>query len=273
MSKKLVRPFLKWAGGKSRIIPTIKQRLPDGRRLVEPFVGSGVVFLNTQYDSYLLADINKDLISLYSILQREGVAFIDFAQQFFVAENNCSETYYAFRDQFNAMKSGKKKAALFLYLNRHGYNGLCRYNSSGGFNVPFGRYIKPYFPRHEMLEFHKHSQNAKFICADFVSTMNQASEGDVFYCDPPYVPLSKSSSFSDYYSGGFDYASQELLAQKAQELSQRGIPVLLSNHLNEYILKTYYQADIYSFDVQRNISCKGTERTMVKEVLALYAKR
>ena len=269
---KYVRPFLKWAGGKYRILPKIHQRLPKGKRLVEPFVGSGVVFLNTHFDAYLLADINPDLIDLYKVIQKEGTAFIDHAASYFDGSHNTEELYYSLRAQFNTMPCSEDKGAIFLYLNRHGYNGLCRYNKSGEFNVPYGRYVKPYFPRKELLHFHQIAQRAEFICCGFEQSMDAAQEGDVYYCDPPYVPLNVTSSFATYYSDGFCYSNQELLAQKAEFLGKKGIPVLLSNHLNDYIVKTYHQADIYSFEVQRFISCKGEQRNSVKEVLALYGK-
>ena len=129
-----IRPFLKWAGGKYRIIERIRELLPEGERLVEPFVGSGAVFLNTRYPTYLLADSNPDLINLYRILQTEGEAFIAYCKRNFTARNNSPESYYRLRDVFNTTRDLRRKSALFVYLNRHGYNGLCRYNAKGRFN-------------------------------------------------------------------------------------------------------------------------------------------
>ena len=135
-----MRPFLKWAGGKYRLIERIKEKLPPGKRLLEPFAGSCALSLNTDYDSYWLNDINADLINLYKTLQKDGPSFIAFCRAFFKDTNNTPEKFYELRQQFNTEKDIYSKAALFLYLNRHGYNGLCRYNSSGEFNVPFGQY-------------------------------------------------------------------------------------------------------------------------------------
>jgi DNA adenine methylase len=158
-----MRPFLKWAGNKYRLMSRIGAVLPEGRRLVEPFVGSGAVFLNTDYPEYRLADANPDLINVYRTLQREGQAFVDDCRQYFTPDYNAPDVYYALRDRFNASKDVKLRSVLFVYFNRHGYNGLCRYNSRGKFNVPFGRYTRPYFPQREMLEFHRKSSQAEFI--------------------------------------------------------------------------------------------------------------
>lgn len=140
------RAFLKWAGGKYSLIESITQYLPTGKVLVEPFVGAGSVFLNTDYDAYLLADINPDLIALYNLLKSEPDTFIRIANSLFCEQNNQRERYFQLRDEFNQTTDTEWRSALFLYLNRHGYNGLCRYNRKGGFNVPFGRYKKTLFP-------------------------------------------------------------------------------------------------------------------------------
>lgn len=177
-----IRPFLKWAGNKFRIIDRVKRKLPEGKRLVEPFVGSAAVFLNTDYDRYLLCDSNRDLITLYSLLKEEGTAFIEVIRPLFSESNNTPERYYALRDEFNTSNDPAHRAALFVYLNRHGYNGLCRYNAKGGFNVPFGRYKRPYFPEQEMVAFHVKAQRARFKHQDFASTMKRSRQGDVIYC-------------------------------------------------------------------------------------------
>jgi len=117
------------------------------------FVGSGAVFLNTDYSESLLCDSNADLINLYSVLKAKKTDFVKACKELFTAENNKEGRYYLFRDEFNNSSPGKRRASLFVYLNRHCYNGLCRYNSRGEFNTPFGRYTKPYFPEDEMFVF------------------------------------------------------------------------------------------------------------------------
>ncbi len=121
--------------------------------MIEPFVGAGSVFLNTDYDHYLLADINPDLINLYNHLKDEPQRFIEDARALFQPEYNKKEVYLALRVEFNQCTDTYRRSLLFLYMNRHGFNGLCRYNKKGGFNVPFGSYKKPYFPEKEMVFF------------------------------------------------------------------------------------------------------------------------
>jgi DNA adenine methylase len=266
------RPFLKWAGNKYQIMEHIMAMLPSGHRLIEPFVGSGAVFLNADYESYLLADSNEDLINLYQTLQQEGESFIDYCRSYFTAETNVENRYYELRQEFNTNPDPRLKAALFIYLNRHAYNGLCRYNSKGGFNTPFGQYTKPHFPEKEMRRFVTRAGQATFTVADFRDTMRSAQRGDVLYCDPPYVPLSATSNFTSYSSGGFGRADQVALAELAKELSARGVPVLISNHATEFTLNAYKSAQIEQLDVQRFISCNGDNRGTAREVLALFSR-
>ena len=267
-----LRPFLKWAGNKYRILEHIRALLPPGRRLIEPFAGSGALFLNSDYPDYLLCDTNADLISLYRILQQEGPAFIRYCQRYFSDKYNNAESYYALRERFNRSQNARQKAALFLYLNRHGYNGLCRYNARGGYNVPFGRYARPYFPAAEMLAFHHKARAARFDIASFDETLQRAREGDVIYCDPPYVPLSASASFTSYSAGGFDLAQQRRLAELAEQCRARRITVLISNHDTPFTREAYRGADQQRyFRVKRNISCNGQKREHAGEVLALFA--
>ncbi|MGD8784812.1 MAG: Dam family site-specific DNA-(adenine-N6)-methyltransferase [Thioalkalispiraceae bacterium] len=272
--KKMGRPFLKWAGSKYRIIDHIQGMLPEGERLVEPFAGSGAVFLNTDYNRYLLADNNADLISLYQILSSQGEVFIELCSRLFRDTTNKEAYYYRRRDEFNKTRNAERKAALFIYLNRHGYNGLCRYNSKGGFNVPFGRYKKPYFPADEMLLFHEKARRARFVHLDFAAVFNDLKTGDVVYCDPPYVPLSKSSNFTTYSAGGFDLEQQQQLAHLAKQARHQAIPVLISNHNTQFTRKAYSSADnIKRLKVRRFISCNSQQRQPASELLALFQTR
>ena len=267
---KPIRPFLQWAGNKFRIIERVREALPPGKRLVEPFVGSSAVFLNTDYPRYLLADSNGDLIGVYRLLQEEGAQFINECRALFLPENNRSRNYYRLRAEFNAIEDPWRRASLFVYLNRHGYNGLCRYNASGGFNVPFGSYKRPYFPEKEMRFFHEKAQGVEFRHTDYQEVMNRPRRGDVFYCDPPYVPLSSSASFTTYSAGGFILDQQQQLAAAARRLAARGCPVLMSNHNTAFTRDVYTDAHISEFSVQRSISCQGTGRGKAQELLALF---
>lgn len=268
----LCRPFLKWAGNKFRIIDEIHKMLPaEGNRLIEPFAGSAAVFLNTNYERYLISDCNPDLINLYNTLKKEGTDFIKYCKRLFTDKNNTSEKYYYFREQFNRTTDIRKRSALFVYLNRHGYNGLCRYNAKGGFNVPFGRYKRPYFPQKEMEFFYKKSRLATFKIASFETVISNAKKGDVIYCDPPYVPLSESANFTSYSAGGFSKDQQIELVNKAKAAANKGLSVLISNHRTNFTDEIYRNATKRDyFTVRRYISCNGKKRHHAGEVLALF---
>lgn len=265
-----MKPFLKWAGNKYQIIDTLRKHLPRGGRLIEPFVGSGAVFLNSDYPTYLLADANPDLISLFTFVQNEGDSFIETCRDYFVPENNSPDKYYALRERFNVTNNAREKAALFLYLNKHSYNGLCRYNLSGEFNAPIGRYKKPYFPDKEMRYFRRRAELATFECGRFHEVLAAAVPGDVVYCDPPYVPLSSTANFTSYSTGGFSVSDQEKLADSARELASRGIAVVVSNHDTPFTRDVYSGAKFVSFDVRRYISRDGRNRGKARELLAIF---
>lgn len=264
------RAFLKWAGGKYGLIEDITKLLPQGERLVEPFVGAGSVFLNSDYQDYLLNDVNQDLINLYQLLKTDASSYITETQKLFTSRNNDSERYYELRQQFNASSDPFERSVLFLYLNRHGYNGLCRYNLKGGYNVPFGRYKKPYFPEAEMWFFAEKAQKATFTCQCFRDSFKQATAGDVIYCDPPYAPLSPTASFTSYSGQGFKLIDQQNLAALSEQAMIKDIPVLISNHDLPLTRELYQQAELSTKLVKRTISQKAGKRLKVNEVLALY---
>ncbi|XOV79689.1 MAG: Dam family site-specific DNA-(adenine-N6)-methyltransferase [Aestuariibacter sp.] len=271
MNKIKHRAFLKWAGGKFGIVEHIATKLPKAKTLIEPFVGAGSVFLNTDYKHYVLNDINADLINLYQILQSDFEQYITEASPFFTAEFNQSDKYYEIREQFNQSQDKFERAVLFLYLNRFGYNGLCRYNKSGIFNVPFGRYKKPYFPEKEIRYFAEKAQKAEFTCVSFEECMNSAPQDATVYCDPPYAPISATAYFTSYAKNGFNLEYQTRLAIAAQTLkSEKGNRVLISNHDTPFTREIYQGAEIQELQVARFISRKGHTRAKVSELLALY---
>lgn len=265
------RAFLKWAGGKYALADAIRRVLPPGEKLIEPFVGAGSVFLNTDYDQYLLNDINADLINLYRTLKRRPRSYIADARELFVNQTNTADAFYQLRAEFNASTDIYERSLLFLYLNRHGYNGLCRYNASGGFNVPFGRYKRPYFPEAELEFFAEKSRKATFTCEPFEHSFRRARKGSVVYCDPPYLPLSPTANFTSYTARGFGYDEQSLLAQKARQAAQnRQIPVVLSNHDTYEARHLYQGAELTRLQVNRFISQNGATRRKVPELLAYF---
>lgn len=264
------RPFLKWAGNKFRMLEQLHGVLPLGPRLIDPFLGSGAVFLNTSYPGYLLADGNANLINLYNTLKSHGTSFIEDAQAMFTSYTNEAEAYYELREEYNSSADPYRRAVLFVYLNRHCFNGLFRENQSGGFNVPFGRYVNPKFPLEGLTEFLRRANNVEFLHQDFLDTMDLAKEGDVVYCDPPYAPLSATATFRNYTATGFGNKDHEALASKAKELQDRGVRVIVSNHDTPFTRELYKDAHITSFGVQRFISRDPSKRVKAPELLACY---
>ncbi len=264
------RAFLKWAGGKYPLLDDIKRHLPQGECLIEPFVGAGSVVLNTDFSRYILADINSDLISLYNIVKTRTDEYVQASRELFMPETNQAEVYYRFREEFNASQDPFRRAVLFLYLNRFGYNGLCRYNLRGEFNVPFGRYKKPYFPEAELYHFAEKAQNAEFHCLSYEECMDRADSNSVVYCDPPYAPLSATANFTAYHTNSFSPKEQAHLAEMAEKLVSKQIPVLISNHDTPDTREWYRAAKHFQVKVRRSISSNGGTRKKVNELLALY---
>lgn len=271
-----VRSPLKWPGGKKRVLHHIKSILPriGKTRLIEPFVGGGSVFINLDFDEYLLCDTNNDLISLFKAIKKSPLKFERDARQYFTEENNSPEKYYSLREEFNNTNDPYLRALLFLYMNRHGYNGLCRYNQSGGYNVPFGKNKRPYFPELEIEHLSHKLKKAAFITGDFSKAFECAKAGDVIYCDPPYSPLNRTSNFTAYTGETFSDEDQKRLVKCALHAKEVGVSTLISNHFTDFTSTLYSSADQRKlFPVQRSISQNGNGRSKVEEVLALYSNR
>jgi DNA adenine methylase len=271
VTREFKRPFLKWAGGKFKILDAILAGLPPGNRLVEPFVGSGAVFLNAGYRENQVADANKHLIGTFLQIKTNLAETLSEAEKLFVPACNTAEAFYRLRTEFNSDAAPTARhAALFIYLNRHCFNGLCRFNRRGHFNVPFGRYRGPTIPRAEILNFHVLARATEFSTESFLVTMGNAQRGDVVYCDPPYVPLTATANFTSYSTTDFGEAEQRALAGAALELAARGVPVVISNHDNSLTRELYAKAKCRYVSVRRYISCDSTNRTEAPEVIALF---
>lgn len=262
------KPFLKFAGGKFKLAEKIIAQLdPSKHTYVEPFLGSGAVFLNTNYSEYLLADINPDLINLYTILKEQGAKFMKDCSDLFIAQNNNAEKYYEFREKFNSSTDPYVRSVLFVYLNRHCFNGLCRYNQDGKFNVPFGKYTTVYFPEKEMSFFYKKSQNATFICSDFRKTLFRLNKNSAVYCDPPYLPLTVTSNFTKYAVKDFTFSDHKALASLLKRMSNRGLSCVVSNHDVPAARKLYKTFNFIEIPVYRSISASADNRIQAKEIL------
>lgn len=270
-------PFLKWAGGKKKLIDTIRELMPvtiDGN-YYEPFAGAGSVALNIDAKSVSINDINTDLISLWKAVQSNIEELLEEGRELFSGRYSDEKSYYELRAEFNSIKINTiRKSALFVYLNRHCFNGLCRYNAKGGFNVPIGRYSTIGFPEKELREASVIIKNWDITNVGFLDVIDNAGDGDVVYCDPPYSPLN-SISFSDYTKEGFNEKNHVELADAAQRASQRGAIVLISNHDTPFTRKIYEEggAVIHSLNVSRMIASKSKNRKAASEVIAVFKKR
>ncbi|WP_333870303.1 Dam family site-specific DNA-(adenine-N6)-methyltransferase [Kosakonia cowanii] len=266
------RPFLKWAGGKYSLMPELDRLIPAGTRLVEPFVGGGSVFLNSdKHERFLLADANPDLINLYQMLAVVPEQVTVLARQLF-AEMSDEPGYFAVRQAFNEQHmTGPERAAAFLYLNRHCFNGLIRYNRAGEFNVGWGKKTGPYFPNKELLAFAAVAPNCIFMNAGYRRTLSLASEGDVVYCDPPYEPLPGTAGFTNYAAGGFVWADQVALVESCVAAHQRGARVVISNSTAPRIIELYEQHGftLHHVSARRSISSKASTRENAADIVAI----
>ncbi len=268
------RACLKWAGGKKKLVPEIQRCLPKRgiKRLIEPFVGGASVSLNTDYPGYVLNDMNPDLVGFYQAIQTDVTRYIDATADMFSPENNTPDRYYEFREEFNKNSDTFRRACLFLYLNRHGFNGLCRYNAKGGYNVPFGRYKKPYFPERELKHMSEKLQSAHLMQGDFSIAFEQAQKGDVIYCDPPYTPLTLTAHFTAYAGNSFSHQEQLRLVECAKNAQTKGITTVISNHDIAITRELYADASrIKGLKVHRSISRQAEGRVKVRELLAIYS--
>lgn len=257
--------ILKWAGNKTAVMPELMRHLPAGSRLVEPFAGSCAVMMATDYPHYLVADINTDLINLYQEAAQHTEELIACALVFFSEDNN-AESYYQNRLRFNTdtTLTALERAALFLYLNRHCYRGLCRYNLSGQFNVPFGNYKKPYFPHDEILTFAEKARRATFICASYDETLAMLQAGDVVYCDPPY-----DGTFTAYHTAGFNEDDQYRLASILEHRSSDGHPVVVSNSNTSLTRSLYRNFVMHGITAKRSMGVDAGESKSAEEIIAV----
>lgn len=264
----MIRSPLKWVGSKAGIMAELLKYLPTGHRLVEPFAGSCSVMMNTDYPAYLVADVNHDLINMYRQIREAPSAFIAHAELLFQTANN-SDEYYRRREEFRGDALTQwERAVTFLYLNRHGYGGVCRYNQKGQYNVPYGKYKKPYFPEIEILSFAEKAKRATFICGDFRKTLEMVGHGDVVYCDPPYLPISKTADFSSYHTGGFSHNDHVDLAIDLMNISEHCAPVVISNCDTESARNLYYSFSIQSVTAPRAVGNRTGGEATASELIA-----
>ena len=263
------RPFLKWVGGKVRLLPQLLPLLPEGNRLIEPFVGAGSAFLGSSYPKAVLGDANPDLVAVWTAIRERPREFSDQASVLFTEANRSDEAYKRIRAKYNASEDRFERAVLFIYLNKFGFNGIYRVNQRGGFNVPYAKpSVVPNFPFAEVEAASRKLQAAMVVCSGFRGTMSLASRGDVVYCDPPYVDLSDRPSFVAYTKEGFGPTEQVALVDASIAAARRGATVVISNHDTPYSRELYRVFDISVVSARRSISAVGSARGIVGELVA-----
>lgn len=274
MTEIQVPTFVKWAGGKTRLLQQFEQYIPDKiDRYFEPMVGSGAVFFYVQKrhkPKYsMIFDINKDLINLYTHVRDDTDQLIPILKEHKMSHNkNPKKYYYEMRDKFNKTKDPLEKSALLIYLNKTCYNGLYRVNSKGGFNVPFGRYKNPAILQEEKLRAaSKLLKNVEIKKMSFNKILDFVKDDDFVYFDPPYYPLSKTSSFTSYQKGAFLDKEQRNLAKVFKALDEKQCSVMLSNSEHDFIRKLYSGYDIQVVKAKRMISCNANGRGAISELV------
>lgn len=262
----VAKPFLKWAGGKTSLLGEILPRLPKKiNTYYEPFVGGGAVFFalaaEKRFAKAALADANEDLIETYFSIREDLDVLLRRLKAH--AAKHSKEHFYKVR-----ASSGSYIAARLIYLNRTCFNGLYRVNRKGEFNVPFGDYKNPTICDEANLRAVSATlRNVVLDPTDFELSVQGAKKGDAVYFDPPYIPLSPTSSFTSYSKGGFNAESQERLSDVARALVKRGVHVLLSQSDTPLAHKLYKGFKIEKVRAPRRVNSKGDKRGDVSELL------
>jgi len=291
-SNTILKPFLKWAGGKTQLINDISKSLPlsikqEPFTYIEPFVGSGAIlfwminnFKNLK--KVIINDVNEDLMNTYRTIVAQPLELIEILEtlqnEYHQLENNKEKKkyYYLKRELFNSRQNNNcLHSALFIFLNRTCFNGLYRVNRSNQFNVPIGSYKKPMIcDRGNILAVSKALQNVKILSGDFENTLKYAEENTFFYFDPPYKPLSDTSSFNSYAKDDFNDDEQIRLKNFCKKLDMLGHKWLLSNsdvkgkNINDNFFDDLYSDfTIKRVDARRSINANPDKRGNLTELL------
>lgn len=265
-------PFLKWAGGKTQLLPRLAPFFPaDIPRYVEPFLGGGAVFFFLRGRGALtgevtLADINEELINAYTSVQRDADALLELLETHRAAHGK--ERFYEVRAR--GYEKGVVGAARTIYLNKTCFNGLYRVNRSGKFNAPMGAYKNPSIYDEAALRRASIAlQNVRLVVQGFQETIQTVGAGDLLYLDPPYVPLSSTASFTGYIPGGFGAEHQAALARSVREADKRGARFVLSNSYTDTVRDLYQRFRIERIPATRRINCDGAKRGPVDEAVVM----
>ncbi len=269
----LVNPILKWVGGKRQLLNEIIPLIPHHTtNYVEPFVGGGAVFFELQPKKGTINDYNEELMNVYKIVRDYPDELIKELEHH--KEHNNEEYYYEIRALDRTSNYDKmseiSRAARIVYLNKTCYNGLYRVNSSGQFNSPYGRYKNPNIvnaPTIKAMSKYLNNNNITIMSGDYKYALKGLRKGAFVYFDPPYLPISTSSSFTGYTEGGFTLEQQKELKAECDKLNKRGIKFLLSNSDHTIIKDLYKDYNIKIVQAKRAINSKGNKRGEINEVL------
>jgi DNA adenine methylase len=274
-SNKLVKPFLKWAGGKRQLLPEIRRYLPTKIQgtYYEPFIGGGAVFFDLQPMKGVINDSNLELINCYEVIRDSLEDLIAEIRKHQV--NHSEDYYYEMRKwdrqkDYPQNKSTIERAARIIFLNKTCYNGLFRVNSQGQFNVPFGRQNQQNLFDEAVFKavskYLNHNQ-ISILNKDFESALETAKKGDFIYFDPPYDPVSNTASFTGYDVNGFNRDEQCRLKEVVDDLNSRGCHILLSNAYTDFIADLYCDYRKIKISATRAINSKALKRGKVDEIL------
>ena len=269
---KLVAPILKWVGGKRQLLDVLAPLLPNKiTSYCEPFVGGGAVFFSLQPKTAYINDINDELIRVYEVVKNDVEALINALQDF----KNEADFFYSVRDWDRnkitySTLSDVKKAARILYLNKTCYNGLFRVNNAGEFNSPFGNYRNPNIVNALTLRAvnsYLNTANVSLTSLDYSNVLETLSKDTFVYLDPPYDPVSDTSSFTGYSKGGFSRNDQIKLRECCDELHKKGVKFMLSNSATDFIKEQYADYNITIVQAKRAINSDSTKRGEIDEVV------
>lgn len=286
MTNITIKPFLKWVGGKGRLLPEISKYYPFGTKItkyVEPFIGGGAVLFdvlnNYSLKEVYINDLNKELINSYLCIRDDCLGLIDlldFYQKEYLMAADRKEYYLTLRDLYNKKEQTKtEQAALFIFLNKTCFNGLYRVNKKNEFNVPAGTYINPkIYDKENLLNISEKIKDINILNVDYRDTLNFADEHTFFYLDPPYRPISKTSNFTGYTSQNFTEESQKELSEYVLNLHKKGSLFLLSNsdpsNCNEqdsFFKKYYCHFSMIQVKASRTINANTESRGKISELL------